>query len=186
MVDEMTSLRQSFFDRLFERSDINAHLGTLATLASQCLVITEFGVRSGNSTRAFLYGLPMGGQLHSFDINPACAKAVSDVEVSDGCVRRWRFTAADTSKLDGIPPSDLLFIDTLHTFDQITAELEHHVAVSKWIVIHDTELFGRDGEQGQRGINDAIEIFLERNKGWKLRHHFVHCNGLDVLERTAS
>lgn len=158
--------------------DILEHLCTLKLLAKTCSRVTEFGVRTGNSTAAFLAGLQPLGLLYSYDINPPNFVAAPDM------ASRWFFYQRDTSKLSEIAPTDLLFIDTLHTYAQVKAELKHANSVSRWLVFHDTELFGVNGELGQPGITRAIEEFQTANPHWRTFASCRHNNGLLILERT--
>jgi len=167
--------------RLFEESDINEHLPLLFALATQCRTITEFGVWTGNSTIAFLAGQyyhPGFTMLYSYDVRDC-----SDVLRSMEGWPSWEFTKTDTSKPFTLPVCDMLFIDSLHTYDQVVAELEHATEVNKWIVMHDTVLFGKDGEGGGIGILTAIEQFLERNPKWRKVINYEHNNGMMILER---
>ena len=168
---------QLFRSRLSIPSDITDHLCTLRLLAMGCSHITEFGVRTGNSTAAFLAGLPLTGRLHSYDINTPNFSAPED------CVSRWQFTCANTAQLSDLEPTDLLFIDTLHTYDQVKAELRHANRARKWLVFHDTELFGTSGEIGQPGINRAIDEFRLQNSHWVEFANCRHNNGLLILRR---
>lgn len=172
----MTS-EQQFHARVNGQSDISQHLCTLRLLARTCSHITEFGVRTGNSTVAFLAGLPPGGILCSYDLNPP------QFPLPDDASHRWNFTRANTAQLENILPTDLLFIDTLHTHDQVVAELKHGNQARKWLVFHDTVLFGTHGENGQPGITRAIDDFCARNPHWRTFAACTHNNGLLVLER---
>ena len=81
-----------------------------------------------------------------------------------------------------IEPTDLLFIDTLHTYDQLIKELELHGNKSKkFIIIHDTETFG--GNKKKKGLEHAYKEFLTNNENWSLLEHFANNNGLTVLKR---
>ena len=166
-----------FHERLAVNSDITDHLCTLRLLARDCSHITEFGVRTGNSSIAFLAGLPLTGQLHSYDLNPPGFVAPEDVG------SRWHFTQANTGELQDIEPTDMLFLDTLHTYEQVRLELRHANRSRKWLVFHDTELFGINGECGQPGISRAIQEFCEQNPHWKTFAACRHNNGLLILER---
>jgi len=174
-----------YLARIWDPTDINEHLPILFTMGLQCQSIVEFGVRSGCSTTAFLAALKMQSRitrLYSYDIND-CSKAIRKEDDMTDSNTIWSFVQADTSELRSIPECDLLFIDTLHTYDQVVAEVEHHKNVRRWMVFHDTILFGSNGERGQRGILPAIMTFLERNPEWKQRYQYRHNNGLMILER---
>lgn len=176
-------------ERMAEDSDIAEHLPTLFTLAVDSQRIVEFGVRSGNSTVAFLAGhmartLGAGDtetHLYSYDFRPPQREIFTLMH--DEAIRPfWSFEQADTSKLPQISECDLLFIDTLHTEEQVRAELTHWQSVNRWIVLHDTVLFGTEGEAGGGGILRAIHEFL-RNPYWRIFREYRHNNGLMILER---
>lgn len=161
--------------------DINEHMDTLAHYAAQCGSIVEFGVRTGNSTCALLYGLEsslFGGTLYSYDYRqhefecPPLEKA------------NWVFECANTAELKEIQLCDLLFIDTLHTASQIEQELKKEAYVRRWILMHDTTRWGDIGDHnGETGITSAIYEFLIANREWRIERHWRNCNGLTLLER---
>ena len=145
----------------------------LRLLARTCSHITEFGVRSGNSTVAFLAGLPVGGRLSSYDCQPPPFTGPSE----------WAFHRARTDELADIEETDLVFFDTLHTYAQLRAELRHGNQARQWLVFHDTVTFGTVGEDGGQGLMPAIHEFLEANPHWRTFAACQHNNGLLVLER---
>jgi hypothetical protein len=167
------TIEQSFFERVARPSDISEHLGTLRVLAWTCSHITEFGVRSGNSTVAFLAGLPLGGRLVSYDCQPPPFTATN----------AWTFHQARTDELAEIEETDLIFFDTLHTCAQLRAELRHGNRADKWLVFHDTVTFGTVGEDGGQGLTRAILEFLEENPHWRIFAECQHNNGLLILQR---
>lgn len=156
--------------------DILEHLCTLRLLARHCWHITEFGVRTGNSTIAFLAGMPRNAKLVSYDINQPQFTPPEDA------VGRWTFTQADTGNLPTLQDTDMLFIDTLHTYDHVKRELRHANKVRQWLVFHDTVLFGTNGENNQPGINAAIREFQAANPDWLTYADCKHNNGLLILE----
>lgn len=80
----------------------------------------------------------------------------------------------------------MLFIDTWHVYEQMALELQFAECVSKYIVAHDTETFGLDGEaRGQMGIWPAIGEFLRGNPQWEIHQVWTNNNGLVVLRRTS-
>lgn len=81
--------------------------------------------------------------------------------------------------------TDLLMIDSLHTYAHAAAEMAmHHHRVRRYIVLHDTETFGQRGEDGGLGLWPAVEEFLAVHPEWRIRNRFYHDNGLTVLERS--
>ena len=163
-------------------SDINEHLPMLYFLAQQCDHVTEFGVRTGASTLAFLHGLQgRPATLRSYDIN-------DQYGVQDSLTRwtrvEWTFSICSTLSITRIEPTDLLFVDTLHNYDQVRQELAlHGEAARRWIVFHDTETFGTVGDDGGRGINQAIDEWLQAKPEWRIVYRTHRNNGLTVIER---
>lgn len=181
----MTDLPELFRQRLTpkylsgEHDDICEHMPMLYYLARQCYHITEFGVRTGNSTIAFLHGLNDRGSLTSYDIQQPTREIALRLGSSV-----WHFHQADTARLEDITPTDLLFIDTKHTYDHVRLELKHARRVRKWLVMHDTQRWGKQGEDNQAGILPAIDEFRRDNPEWDhVWAEFWNCNGLLILER---
>lgn len=165
-----------------QHKDIHEHLPTLSSLAMLCTTVVEFGVRTGNSTIAFMHGMErgLGGTIFSFDLDSP------EFEPPPLEKTRWAFAKANTAELADIPACDLLFIDTLHTRTQVEAELRHADRAKKYIVFHDTVTWGEKGERDQPGISLAIYDFLLANPQWRVLAHMRNCNGLLVLGHTAA
>ena len=158
-------------------SDINEHLPTLRKYVLECTHVTEFGVRNAVSTVALAAGFPK--RMVSYDIRPI-PQSIERIIIGEV---DFTFRLADVLQIE-IDSTDLLFIDTLHTYDQLSAELVKHAdKVSKYLVFHDTETFGIIGEKRQRGIMPAIEEFLWLNPHWKVDATYHNNNGLMVLKR---
>lgn len=166
-------------------SDINEHLPVLFTLAMQCDRIVEFGVRTGNSTVAFLAGLeqrPLAStvtQLHSYDIEDPDPQ----IPLPKRPATSWYFQKRDTAHLGTIPECELLFIDTAHTRVHVAAELQYHARVRRFIVFHDTVLWGLVGMDGKTGVLHAALDFLAARPEWELQEHLLNNNGLLILRR---
>lgn len=184
----MSNIEKLFFERCKTKSDINEHLVTLYNYALQCNHITEFGVRSGNSTVSFLNAKPK--TLISYDIHQS--KIISSL-LSLSKEEKINFTFHKENVLNIIiEPTDLLFIDTWHIYDQLIKELIlHEQKCNKYIILHDTETYGIKGEQlksdpilNRKGLSFAIEEFLNSNCKWKIKEIFKHNNGLTILERS--
>ena len=152
-------------------SDINEHLETLYNLGKECSHITEMGVRWVSSTWPLVYSNPK--KMISYDIlkNPNISEVIN---LCNEYSINYSFEEKDVLQLD-IEPTELLFIDTLHTYNQLIKELEiHSNKVSKYIVLHDTEHFGRldevvyqhasnvikEAPSTKAGLMTAVEDFL--------------------------
>ena len=173
---------EAAYERLCQTpSDIHEHLPTLRRYAEQCDHITEFGVRWVVSTIAFLTARK---RLVSYDVasHPnieACLMTAGRAGLA------WRFVQASTLEVE-IEETDLLFVDTLHTYRQLSQELDlHHGKVRRWILLHDTTTFGEAGEDAMRpGLWRAVQEHIERHGDeWELVHRYQNNNGLTVLGR---
>ena len=100
-------------------SDINEHLPTLTSLASECDTVIEMGVRWVVSTWALLAARPKS--LTSIDINHPSKHGV-DLDKVKGFAQDagvpFEFIEGDTTKIE-IDECDFLFIDTWHVYDQL-------------------------------------------------------------------
>jgi hypothetical protein len=152
-------------------SDINEHLPTLKSYYDKCYTVTEFGVRGGVSLTAALASNAQ--KVFAYDINPVT------VPKSDKLI----FTCASSLVVD-IEPTDFLFIDSLHTYDQLFQELcMHSNNVNKWIGMHDTIMFGEIGEDQNKGLNYAIQDFLTTHTEWSVELIKTNNNGLTILKK---
>lgn len=162
-------------------SDIYQHLHKLKILANSVNHVTELGVRDGISTIAFLAGKP--AVMRSYDINDwnGHATALTLINKSD---TDFKFTQADDLTIV-LEPTDLLFIDTLHDYDQLNQELALHAGIVKqYIVLHDVVTFDNKGEtEGKAGLMPAVQEFLEANKQWEIKKLYTNNNGLLILQR---
>jgi len=119
-------------------SDINEHLPTLLKYACECEHITEMGVRWVSSTWPLLLSNPK--KMISYDIlrDP---KINNVIQLANEYKIEYQFITADVLKIE-IEETDLLFIDTLHTYNQLFYELQlHSDKCSKYIILHDTTSF---------------------------------------------
>lgn len=161
-------------------SDINEHLPRLKQLAAQCKHVTELTSRSGESTRALLAGRPT--RVCCYDTNSSSAQQGLQRVAEDAGVE-LRFQHANSLNVV-IERTDLLFIDTLHTYKQLAAELKQHAGrVRRFLVLHDTLTFGERGEDGERGLSRAIDEFLQSKPEWAMMSCNHNNNGLIVLAR---
>jgi hypothetical protein len=165
-------------------SDIHEHLPVLYELAKDCNHIIEMGVRTGISTRAFLR---VDARLISYDI-VTDQKVVDLINEAKKAGKDATFIEADVLKID-IEETDLLFIDTWHTYEQLKQELLLHGNKSrKYMVFHDTNTFGLKNEGGEaygtsQGLLPAIIEFLMVNPHWRFKKFLTNNTRLTVLER---
>jgi len=99
--------------------------------------VAEFGVRTGESTAAFLAAAEAAdGHVWSFDVDPP--------QVPGRWLRSPLWTFTRCSSLAAEPPAvDVLFIDTSHEYEATLAELRHLVPAvlpGGLVLMHDTKL----------------------------------------------
>lgn len=171
----MTPVDDKIFARFRELceipSDINEHLMVLKEYADRCEHVTEFGVRGGVSLHAFL----------ASNARKVVAYDIANVETPD--CEKLTFICADVLTVD-IEPTDMLFIDTRHTYAQLQAELSlHSPKVRRFVAMHDTTTFGNTGEDGGRGLAQAIGEWLISDQNWTCAYATDRNNGLTILAR---
>jgi cephalosporin hydroxylase len=180
----MNFVEQRFADACRGRmsDDSNAiqdHLPFLRDLAKKCKHVTEFGVHFGNSSSAFMLS---GAVLRSYDITPTSQAQQLFAEAAKLGIDAT-YTIASSMEVD-INKTDLLFIDTHHTYKQITIELNRHwTKAGRFIVMHDTHAYAVRDDDGGPGIIPAVLEFLSKHHEWRVYSHDWRCNGLTVLER---
>lgn len=160
-----------------DATDIVEHLQTLSDISAKCQHITEMGVRHVVSTWCFVAGIPKGGKVVSIDIVPAPQGELD--RVADFCNRKgidFKFVLGDTTQIE-IEETDLLFIDTLHTGEQLEKELALHASkAKKFIVFHDTESCKDE-------LMPVIVKFLKEHKEWAIKAVYTNNNGIMILRR---
>jgi CDP-glycerol glycerophosphotransferase (TagB/SpsB family) len=195
-----------------EPSDINEHIYNMVEYAKQCNHITEMGVRSIISTWAWLHGLEDNSKgiksifnklfkptkkLVSYDLQHPDKWGASIQDVYDTAeYYKINFQFYEKNVLDvEIDKTDLLFLDTWHSYKQLKAELGlHSEKAKKYIIFHDTtsyadkdehlyEEWGEEWKAEGIGIWKAIEEFLNSSKNWQLHKRYTHNNGLTVIKR---
>ena len=180
----MKSIQDYLYDAINTPSDISEHIQLLYDLASKCKHVTEFGFRRGVSTWALLAGTKE--RLVSYDIHP-CYVA-DHFSVAKEIDKSFSFVidSSIATKTD-IEKTDMLFIDTLHDYAQLYAELsKHHHKINDGgcIAMHDTHTFGSRDESGSGpGLKKAIIDFCTENPVWKVIFHTDTNNGMTVLVR---
>jgi hypothetical protein len=165
-------IEKRYTELCYTESDINEHLPILREYADKCESVTEFGVRGCVSTFAFLAS--NAKKVTSYDI--------LNVEVPE--YDKFKFICANDLEIE-IEPTDMLFVDTIHSYTQFKQELELHASkVSKFIAAHDTKIFGRDSDDGSKlGLLDALDEFLAENDNFIICYQTDINNGLTIIER---
>lgn len=193
----MEKINKKYEEKISTYSDIYEHLPTLKKYSEECKTIVEMGVRTIVSTWAFLASKPR--KLISLDlVNPSIfGENINDVyDAASEAGIEFEFIESDSLTYE-MPLSDLLFIDTWHVYLQLKKELNrHHKNAKKYIILHDTNIFGYvdeseyyyNGEKKEdtnlpEGLCPAIDEFLIENREWVLWERKPNNNGLTILKR---
>lgn len=173
------NFEQEYIDACNRTSDINEHLPLLAELSSQGKCVVELGVGWAQSTRAFLRN---DIELHSYEFSPL--PGIREFfEEARNSGRNVTLHVDDTRKVE-IPECDMLFVDSLHVYEQVQKELELHAHKARqYIGFHDTTSFEHNGEFGGRGIWPAVQEFIDSHPEWQMIERRTNNNGLTVLKR---
>jgi hypothetical protein len=176
-------------------SDINEHFPIILKYGQECEHITEMGVRGIISTWGWLAAKPK--KLVAYDIQDPNTWGGSLIDLEETAIDtgvEFKFHLANVLNIE-IEETDLLFIDTWHSYKQLSAELQLHASkVRKYICLHDTtsyasidetsyEVWGDEWKGENIGIWKAIEEFLEINTEWVLESRFMNNNGFTILKR---
>ena len=176
----MNLIEMGYHNAVITPSDINAHIPVLHEYAKRCRHITEFGVRNGVSTMAFLSANPE--RLVSYDLFRD-ANVTMAFEEARELGKNYSYLIEDVLKAD-IEETDLLFIDTFHSEIQLSQELNlHSRKARRYLIFHDVETYGWVGEDGKNGILRVLIEFLTFNHYWHPVYYTRINNGLLILGR---
>jgi len=152
--------------------DICEHFPLMLKYGKQCEHITEMGVRNVVSTWGWIGSNPK--KLICYDIRRS--NEVQDaIDTAADLGLDFKFHEADTRIIE-IEETDLLFIDTEHTYDQMQKELElHGNKARKFIIFHDTAYCHE--------MNVAIKEFMEANPHWVDEEEVTNNNGFKIIKR---
>jgi len=154
----------------------------MSQIVSECKSVVELGTGQCAMDRVFLRH---DVKLVTYDIEDCSDNFLEEAKAAGKDVT---FHKEDTLKVE-IPETDLLFIDSLHTYEQVKSELELHAAKAKrYIVFHDTLLFSERGQvvvdgETTKGILPAIEEFLESHPEWNVVYNSKEGNGMIVVKK---
>jgi len=187
-------INEDLVNRLFKYTDINEHYPLLFSISEQCDSIVELGGISRFET-SWIFALSNPKSLITVDPDPSCVTTDHFKELNKYCHNNGVNHSHQISDTRTVcfEPTDLLFIDSIHTADHVKAELlAHSFYVNKYIILHDTSVYGEFGEYGVTiggifnrvpGIKIGINEFLQVDNSWKIIYEYGHNNGLTVLAR---
>ena len=160
------------------------HLPILREYAKKCEHITEFGVDAVNSTWALLSGKPkiMVSVDPSDKKAPKIHKLALELAEKEGI--DYKFINDYSTNIEKIDETDLLFIDSVHTYKCLSMELKlHSPQVKKYIILHDMNM-----DELKRAVKDILNLseiggFFKDESDWDLIYRTQKNEGLWILER---
>ena len=160
--------------------DLDQHLPALKALAEKCPHVTEFAKRR-ESTVGLLAGRPKQFVSYQKELDLLVPTAVALAKGTASTVH----PGADSLQINRIEPTDLLFIDTIHSASRLKAELELHApAVRRFIAVRGTGSFGFQSEDRKEpGLFVALRPFVADHPEWFVYSHTKQQYGLTVLGR---
>lgn len=154
---------------------LDQHVPRIRELAAGCTHVTELGGERSVSTVALLSARPKALRI----IDPR-------EWAEDGWLRELaggtevvfdRKKSQDAAREE----TDFLFIDTEHTAPQVYRELTLHAPGSGRVVLHDTVLYGENGQDNGPGLLPGVRRFLSERPEWAVLESHDHQYGLLVL-----
>jgi hypothetical protein len=190
------------------RNDLSPYAEVLCHMANHVNSVTEMGIGPKvyglNSTWALLYGLCLSSGVnkkyvaYDYEDNPINDNIYIAKNIAEELNIDFTFIIGDTGQVT-IENSDLLFIDTDHTYQHLMKELTlHSPNINKYILIHDTsgkyefwedwpynhERRGDLKDQPEKyGLWPCCVDFLNDNKEWRLLERYTLNSGLTIIER---
>ena len=159
-------------------SDINEHVETIFNITKGCKTAVSLQIGKGDAA----FSLLLGCQLHiSVDPNPA-QDTINFLNEYFG--KKSIVIRQNTCESIDVENFDVLMVDSHHTASNVEKELKAHAhKVNKFIIFHDTFLYGEVGDDGGEGIKKPIYEFLSNNQEWKIIHEANNNNGLIILAK---
>jgi hypothetical protein len=201
---EKNMLKRQYIYAFNHPTDINEHLGLLCKLAKECSSVTELGLRGTESIWGLLQGLAESpSSFRSY-------LGIAFMFPSGRMIRLAERLANENNisfrlsqvhdEYSNIEPTDMLFIDSFHTYCHLTFELESFCPyVNKYIAMHYTSFpwgaadeaiyfenpiqYPTEYDRNKRGLWPAVQDFLQRHPEWLLLERRVNNHGLTVLKR---
>lgn len=185
-------------------SVINEHIPTLKILSQECTSVVEIGIGHLYSTFGILYGLSENSNTQrsylGIDLNiPPSDKFTCAKNLAEANGINFQFLQANDMEIQ-IENTDLLFIDSLHTYCHLTYELEKFSPYAmKYIAMHDTSYpwgniddnayngnyseYPSHIDRNKKGLWPAVEDFLKNHPEWSLHARYFNNNGFTILKR---
>lgn len=192
MREASKELEDLYAQRALVLLDTNEHFPALRKYASECDMVVEFGTRTGVSTTALLAAQPK--ELHCWDI-----VRYNEVEILERLAGNTKFVFHQQNSLDAnFESADLLFFDSLHSYNHVMEEMNRHAhKINKYLIFHDVFAWAYIDESPsnnptdtdnysrahKKGVGKAVGDFMENHPEWRIHDLYMHQSGLAVYKR---
>lgn len=160
--------------------DLDQHLELLRDLGSRVDQVTVITKRR-EAALGFLAGRPAELIVYDREVDPLYQRLQEWAETEAVHLSVTTLTDFD---LPPIESTELLFLDTVHSAEQLRRDLAAHGAgVRRFLVIRGTGAFGEraEGDAEQPGLLHALREWLRENPEWFVVHHTAEQYGMTVL-----
>ena len=177
------------------KRDLDVHLPKMRELVSTCkdqdgsCHVTEFTKRR-ESSFGFLVAKPdyQTSYIEPNESKDTLLQLGHYVLSKEKGNTTWSTTDADPMNIDAVEETDILFIDSLHNEDRVYGELtKHGHKVSRYICFHDTYIYGKQGDNGKRGLSFGIMRWmndrLDKGEPWFVCYHTNDQYGFTVISK---
>jgi len=178
----MWKLAERYERYIKDKKDFSLHMEKVYRLTNHNDTVVEIGGQFGiGSSTAFAMARP--AHLICIDIlkQDKFESFLTACEYEGINVEYWIMDSLETT----VPPCDILFIDSYHTYEQLKQELSLHGNKSrKYLIFHDTATYccGNTGQDAKSpGLLAAINEFKAVNSQWCEVYKTEECNGLIIL-----
>lgn len=186
-------------ESLFERvknapRDLDKHADAIRQMAGEAEHVTAF-VKRWEWNPMLAAGRPKRLIIHQAERSPVSRQLHAAVKVETDAGAACMIETYTTHEGDGsasltteIEPTDLLILDTVHSAERLTAELDRHAEkVRKRILVRSTGAFGVKAEgEDKPGLFAAMRQFIEDNPEWFVARHTREQWGWTLLSRDES
>lgn len=154
--------------------DFDQHMLALRSFANRCETVTELSIRRESALALLASTAKMVVSYNSEDRDGILTKARA--------MRKGSLSFPDPMKVQEIGETDLLFLNDQHTGERILWQLKTMAPkVKHYIVLHNTGIFGEQGEGGTPGLLVACRQFMRERPEWSVVHHSADQYGLTVM-----
>jgi len=175
---EALDVDQTFEYYASKQSDFNEHFLKLQELAAQCEHVTECGSRD-YGVIPLLAGKPKILRSYNSQLDGAAFWKAEQLGEKNGIKVSICHDSFDAVEIE---ETDLLFYDPAKS--DLFADLErHHTKIRRFIVVHDTDIYGVKLPDGRPGLKLHLMRFMKAYPEWTVVYSTTTQYGLMVLSR---